>query len=81
MSIKQDNKWYAMYHDMTRQSLDEGNYKNMARVMQYLRGTQELMLTIEPGEHPSWWVDRSYAIHTVMKSHRGTFMTLGKGAT
>ena len=47
--------------------------------IQYLRGTQELMLTIEPGEHPSWWVDSSYGVHPDMCSHNGICMTLGKG--
>ena len=37
------------------------------------------MLMIEPGEHPSWWVDSSYSIHPGMQSHSGVCMTLGKG--
>ena len=51
--------------------------------MQYLRGTKQLTLTIEPdGDHnPNWWVDSSYAVHLDMRSHSGIIMTLGKGAT
>ena len=37
------------------------------------------MLMIEPGEHPSWWVDSSYSIHPDMQSHSGVCMTLRKG--
>ena len=36
-------------------------------------------MTIEPGYHPNWWVDSSYAVHPDMRSHSGIIMTLGKG--
>jgi len=49
-------------------------------VIQYLRGTQELTLTIEPSDHPNWWVVSSYAVHPDMRSHSGIIMMLGKGA-
>ena len=42
---------------------------------------QELTLTIEPDEHPNWWVDSSYAVHPDMRNHSGIYMTLGKGVT
>jgi len=35
---------------------------------------------IEPGDHPNWWVDNSYAVHPDMRSHSGILMMLGKGA-
>ena len=38
------------------------------------------MHMIEPGDHPNWWVDSSYAVHPDMHSHSGIIMTLGKGA-
>jgi len=77
----QDNQTTTAFLSTRVKSLEGDDYKNMARVMLYLRGTQELMLTIEPGEHPRWCVDCSYAVHPVMKGHCGTFITLGKGAT
>jgi len=51
----------------------------MSRMRQYLRGAQDLMLLIVPGEHPKWWVDISYSMHPDMQSHSGICMTLGKG--
>ena len=57
---------------------DEYDYKKLTKVMQYLRFTHELMLTIEPG--PSCWLDSSYAVNLDMRSHSGIYTTLGKGA-
>jgi len=57
------------------------DYKKLAKVMQYLQGTRDLTLTIEPSDHPSWWLDSSYDVHPYMRSIRGIFMTLGRGGT
>lgn len=59
---------------------DSDDYKKLTRVIKYLRGTQDLTLTIEPDDHLNWWVDSSYAVHPDMHSHSGIMMTLGKGA-
>ena len=61
-------------------SPDSDDYKNLACIIQYLRGMQDLTLMIEPGDHPNWWIDSSYAMHPDMFSHSGIIMTLGKGA-
>jgi len=61
-------------------SLDNNDYKKLTHVIQYLRGTQDITLTIEPGDHPNWWVDSSYTVHPDMHSHSGIIMMLGKGA-
>ena len=61
------------------QSPDMDDYKKLARVMKYIRGTKDITLTIEADEGPRWWVDSSYAVHPDMRSHSGIFMTLGKG--
>jgi len=63
------------------QSPDLDDYKNLARVMQYLCTTRDLTLTLEPGKHPNWWVDSSYAVHPDMHSQSGIVMSFGKGAT
>jgi len=60
---------------------DTDDYKKLTKVMQYIRNTNDMMLTIEPDNEAKWWVDSSYAVHPDMKSHTGIFMTLGKGAT
>jgi len=59
-------------------SPDEDDYKKLTRVIQYLRDTTKLTLTIEPDDNPCWWVDSSYAVHPDMKSHTGIFMSIGK---
>ena len=59
---------------------DTDNYKKLKKVMQNLRSTRDMTLTIEPGDKPKWWVDSSNAVHPDMKSHTGIYMTLGKGA-
>jgi len=61
------------------QAPDEDNYKKLTKVMQYLCSTNELTLTIKPGESAHWWVNSSYVIHTNMRSHSGILMMLGKG--
>jgi len=38
-----------------------------------------MTLTIELDKNPCWQVDSSYAVHPDMKSHMGTFMSIGKG--
>jgi len=45
------------------QSLDMDDYKKLARVMKYIRGTKDMTLTIEANDGPKWWVDSSYAVH------------------
>ena len=58
---------------------DNDVYKKLTHVIQYLRGTQGLKLTIEPSEHPNWWVDSLYAVHPDMRIHSRIIMTLDKG--
>jgi len=35
------------------QSPDEGDYKKLARVIQYICSTKDITLTLEPDEHPN----------------------------
>jgi hypothetical protein len=68
---------------MTRvRSPDQDDYKKLARVMKYLRGSTEKTLTLEADSMHlvKWWVDGSFAVHHDMKSHTGATMSLGKGS-
>jgi hypothetical protein len=62
-------------------SPDTDDYKKLARVMRYLRGTINMPLTLEADsvQLVKWWVDASFAVHPDMRSHTGGAMTLGKG--
>ncbi len=61
---------------------DSDDYKKLARVMRYLRGTANMPLVLEADETHiiKWWVDASFAVHPDMKSHTGGAMVMGKGA-
>jgi hypothetical protein len=50
--------------------------------MQYLRGSIDLVLTLEAGDVQvvKLWVDASYGVHADMKSHTGATMSMGKGS-
>ncbi len=63
-------------------SPDVDDYKKLARVMKYLRGTLNLTLTLEATnlDVVKWWVDGSFAVHPDMRSHTGATMSLGKGS-
>ena len=64
-------------------SPDQDGYKKLARVMQYLRGSLDLVLTLEAANMSivKWWVDASFgAVHPDMRSHTRAIMSLGGGA-
>jgi len=51
---------------------------DLTKVIQYLRNTKNLTLTIKPSDEPKWWVDSLYNVHPNMKNHMGISMTLRK---
>ncbi len=61
-------------------SVDDRN--KLRRVIQYLRGTQDLHLTLEPDDMHvfKWMVDASFAVHPNMRSHTGCTVSTGKGS-
>ena len=61
---------------------DEDDYKKLARMIQYLHGSKEMVLTLRASEEGiiRWWIDASYAVHEDMKGHTGATLSLGKGA-
>ena len=61
---------------------DRDDYKKLARLMNYLRATKDIPLTLEwDGLNiVRWWADASFATHADMKGHTGGVMSMGKGA-
>jgi hypothetical protein len=62
-------------------SPDEDDYKKLARVIRYLRGTRTMVRTLQSDglNIVKWWADASFAVHRDFKSHTGGAMSLGRG--
>jgi hypothetical protein len=62
---------------------DQDGCKKLCRTMQHLRGSIDLVLTLEADRDQilKWWVDASHAVHPDMKSHTGGTLSMGKGST
>jgi hypothetical protein len=60
----------------------EQDHKKLIRILKYLKGTKELVLTLEADNlHVvNAYIDASFATHSDMKGHTGTYVTMGKGA-
>ena len=60
---------------------DEDDYKKLTRLVHYLCGTKDLILTLRANNDGivRWWIDASYAAHDDMKGHTGATLSLGKG--
>ncbi len=58
------------------------DYKKLARVIRYLRGSIKSVLTLEASRVNivKWWINASFAVHPDMRSHTGAMMSMGKGA-
>ena len=63
------------------QNPNEDDYKKLTRLVRYLRGSKELILTLCANNDGiiRWWFDASYAVHHDMKGHTGATLSLGKG--
>ena len=60
---------------------NEDDWKKLKRVLQYLRGTIDLVLTLGADDIANMqaWVDVAYAVHEDCKSHTGGVMSWGWG--
>ena len=61
---------------------NEGDWNKLTRMMKYLNGTQDLVLTLSADNTNviKWYVDAAFAVHPDFKSHTGATMTMGEGA-
>ena len=59
---------------------NEDDRKKLLRLMQYLRDTAEMPLTIRSDGTNifKWWVDGSYAVHPDIHSQTGGTISMGK---
>lgn len=63
------------------QAPDEDDWKKLRRLVQYMRGTRTMCLTLSADENRivKWWVDASFGVHNDLRSQTGGTMSLGKG--
>ena len=63
-------------------SSNESDWNKLIRMMIYLNGTQEKVLTLKAESMSviKWFIDMSFTVHEDFKSHTGGIMTLGTGA-
>ena len=61
---------------------DVDDWNKLKRVLQYLRGTMDLELTVgaDSLELMKAWVDVSYGVHASCRSHTGGCISFGQGA-
>ena len=61
-------------------SPNEGDWNKLLKLMKYLNGTQELVLTLKADNlnNIKWYVDAAFAVHPDFRSHTGMVMSMGK---
>jgi hypothetical protein len=61
---------------------DEDDWGKIKRVLKYLKGTKDLVLTLSADDLNiiRWYIDASFAAHEDCKGHTGAMMTMGVGA-
>jgi hypothetical protein len=61
---------------------NEGDWKKLLRVMSFMKGTIDDVLTLEADDTNTltWYIDVAFAVHGDMKSHTGAVFTMGKGS-
>ena len=63
------------------QSPNWDDYKKLAKVLNYLQNTHDLVLTLEASNAgvAEWWIDGAFGNHSDMQSHTGGCLSLGTG--
>lgn len=61
---------------------DVDDWKKLRRLINYLRNTQDMVLTLSADNTYvlKWDIDAAYAVHKDMKSQTGAMLTMGEGA-
>jgi hypothetical protein len=61
---------------------NKGDWKKLLRVMSFMKGTTDDVLTLEADDTTTltWYIHVAFAVHGDMKSHTGAVFTMGKGA-
>ena len=61
---------------------NESNWLKLIRMMSFLKGTRNKILTLEIVDLQvlKWYIDAAFAVHPDMKSHNGLVFALRKGA-
>ena len=61
---------------------NKGDWNKLLRVMGFLKGTIDDVLTLEADDTNTltWYIDAAFAVHADMKSHTGAVFTMEKGA-
>ena len=61
---------------------NEDDWKKLLRVLSFLKGTINDVLTLEADDSSTltWYIDAAFAVHMDLKSHTGSVFTMGKGA-
>jgi len=67
------------YLTMRVKAPNTDDWKKLLRVLGYLKGTIDLVLTITCKDLSvlNWYIDGSYAVHEDMKGHSGTVLMIG----
>jgi hypothetical protein len=60
----------------------EDDWKKLRRLIQFIRATQEDVLTLKADNSHviNWHVDAAFAVHDDFKSHTGAVISIGSGA-
>ena len=82
MQVRRDIQTAVAFLTTPVKKPDNDNWGKVKRVLQYLKGTRNLPLTLSVNnvQCTKWQVDASHGTHVDCKGQTGAALTLGKGA-